>query len=75
MASYSLSKEAIDDLDRLLDYGIDKFGLNATSSYFDGLYRHFSELADNPLQYQAVDHIRRGYRRSVYGSHSMYYIL
>ncbi len=34
---------------------------------------HFSELAEAPLLYPAVDHIRQGYRRSVCGSHSVYY--
>ncbi len=35
--------------------------------------RRFSELAETPNQWQAVEHIRSGYRRSVYGSHSTYY--
>jgi toxin ParE1/3/4 len=31
------------------------------------------ELAENPRLWPAVDHIRPGYRRSVYGRHSIYY--
>ncbi|MBL4607017.1 MAG: type II toxin-antitoxin system RelE/ParE family toxin [Pseudomonadales bacterium] len=30
-------------------------------------------MADQPKLYAAVDHIRAGYRRSIYRSHSIYY--
>lgn len=30
-------------------------------------------LADQPLLYPAVDHLREGYRRSVCGVHSIFY--
>ena len=32
-----------------------------------------SRRADAPLRYPKVDHIRPGYRRSVYESHAIYY--
>ena len=35
--------------------------------------KRFEELADHPELYAAVDHLRTGYRRSVYHSHSIYY--
>ncbi|MFS1705103.1 type II toxin-antitoxin system RelE/ParE family toxin [Alteromonas sp. AMM-1] len=35
----------------------------------------FQSIAENPLHYQAVDHIRKGYRRSVYGKHAIYYVV
>ena len=35
--------------------------------------QRFGELAVQPKRYPAVDHIREGYRRSVYGSHSIFY--
>ena len=34
---------------------------------------HFTELAEQPSHYPAVDYLRKGYRRSVFGSHSIYY--
>jgi toxin ParE1/3/4 len=37
------------------------------------LIARFEELAENPRLWQAVGHIRPGYRRSVYGRHSIYY--
>ncbi len=73
MANYRLSQAADEDLDRLFDHGIDRFGLDQAIEYLDGLIRRFSALAETPDQWQAVEHIRSGYRRSVYGSHSIYY--
>jgi len=40
----------------------------ATNSNIDLLY-----WPKPPLLYPDVDHIHKGYRRSVYGSHSIYY--
>lgn len=73
MGSYRLSKKAGQDLDRILDYGIDRFGLEQALAYYDALHGRLDEIAENPLHYPAVDHIRKGYRRSVCGSHSIYY--
>ena len=60
MVSYRLSAAADEDLDRLFDYGIERFGLEQAERYYDGLIEHFEELADSPRQWQAVDHIRTG---------------
>jgi len=73
MANYRLSKEADEDLDHIFDYGIDEFGLEKALSYVDGMTKRFSDIAETPLFWQAVDAIRVGYRRSVYKSHSIYY--
>lgn len=73
MANYSLSASADDDLGRLYTYGVLNFGLEQTESYTAGLIEHFELLAETPLLYQAVDDIRKGYRRSVYRAHSVYY--
>ena len=35
--------------------------------------QRLDELAEQPKLYSAVDPIRRGYRRCVFGSHSIYY--
>lgn len=70
---YALSKAADRDLERLYDWGIDRYGLKAADEYYDGLLRRFEQIAQNPKAWQAVDHIRVGYRRSVYGAHSIYY--
>ena len=73
MASYRLSQTADEDLDRLYEYGVLTYGLEQADHYYDGSIQRFHELVETPRLWQAVDHIRAGYRRSVYGSHSIYY--
>ncbi|WP_422414190.1 type II toxin-antitoxin system RelE/ParE family toxin [Endozoicomonas sp. ALB122] len=73
MASYKLSNEAALDIGRILEFGIDNFGLDQAIHYHDSLQARLTELASFPLHYPAVEHIRKGYRMSVYGSHSIYY--
>jgi toxin ParE1/3/4 len=70
---YRFSRAADADLERLYNWGIDQFGLSAANTYYDALIVRFGEISGNPLYWQAVDHIRAGYRRSVCGVHSIYY--
>ena len=73
MGHYELSEAAAADLKRLYSFGIMRFGETLADQYYDGLIIRFQQLANMPLLYPAVDEIRKGYRRSVYGSHSIYY--
>jgi len=73
MTIYRLSEAAENDLDRLYTYGVLNFGLEQTEQYTTAMIARFEELAAFPSRYPAVDHIREGYRRSVYGAHSIYY--
>jgi toxin ParE1/3/4 len=70
---YHLSEAADADLERLYEWGIDRFGMNAADQYYDGLIDCFEKIAESPQLWPAVDHIRSGYRRSVYVAHSIYY--
>ncbi len=73
MARYRLNEEAVDDPERIFEFGIDRFGLDAAIAYLEAMLLRFDELAEQPMRFPAVDHIRTGYRRSVYRSHSIYY--
>ena len=75
MASYRLSNKALDDLERIYVYGITTFGLDQADRYYDGLLGRLQTIADNPEHAQAVEHVWPGLRRSVYRSHSVYYLL
>lgn len=70
---YQLSTAAAEDLERLYEWGIDVFGEKAADQYFDGLMTRLSDIADHPLRWPAIDHIRSGYRRSVYFAHSIFF--
>lgn len=70
---YRLSEAADADLESLYEWGIDRFGVNAADRYYDGLIARLGEIADTPQLWPEVDHIRAGYRRSVYVAHAIYY--
>ena len=73
MASYRLSLRADEDLSRVYEYGLIHFGQDRADRYYDGLIERLEAIAVRPRLWPAVDHIRLGYRRSVYGRHSIYY--
>ncbi len=66
MGKYELVPEAEWDLLEIALYGFENFGLVQTEQYYEGLVFRFQEVANYPLQYQSVDHIRPGYRRSLW---------
>ena len=72
---YQLKISAIadQDLKSIYEYGFAQWGEQRADLYFDALIAHFQHLCDNPFLYAAVDEIRPGYRRSVCGSHSVFY--
>jgi len=73
MLNYKLSRKAENDLLDIALYGDEKYGEAESDKYREKLKKQFLILAESPLRYPAVDHIRVGYRRSVCGVHSIYY--
>jgi len=57
----------------LYESGILTFGLMQADRYFDGLIDRLEDIAAHPYRFQSVDFIRSGYRRSIYGSHAIYF--
>jgi len=70
---YRLSNTAKEDLIRIHHFGVERFGIRQADKYFNQFFRHFDKIADNPFAYEAVDHIRVGYRRCPVGSDTIYY--
>ncbi len=73
MARYRLTRAADEDFENIFVFGIDTFGFDQAIKYQNGIKQRFDELAEQPQLYATIDHIRKGYRRSVCGSHSIYY--
>ena len=73
MANYKLSNLAKEDLIRIHQYGVKKFGLTQADKYFDSLFEYFEIIAKQPFSFESVDFIKKGYRRCVCGSDSIYY--
>jgi toxin ParE1/3/4 len=73
MDNYKVNVEAKEDLRRIYNYGVLKFGIKQADKYFNTFFEHFEKIAQNPLSFQSVDFIRKGYRRCPCGSDSVYY--
>lgn len=73
MANYKLSNQAKEDLIRIHQYGVLKFGLTQVDKYFYNFFDHFDMIAKRPLTFEAVDYIKPGYRRCVCGVDSIFY--
>ena len=75
MAKYRLSNAAKEDLIQIHHCGVEKFGISQADKYFDTLFEYFNIIAQRPFSFESVDYIKKGYRRCVCGSESIYYRL
>ena len=73
MANYRLSNEAKNDLIRIYQYGISKFGVIQADAYFDALFVCFNTIAERPFSFESVAYIKPGYRRCVCGTDTIYF--
>lgn len=73
MANYRLSNTAKNDLIRIHHYGVGKFGMTQADKYFESFFDYFDIITQRPYSFEAVDHIKPGYRRCVCGVDSIYY--
>ncbi|MEC4678347.1 MAG: type II toxin-antitoxin system RelE/ParE family toxin [Nitrospirota bacterium] len=73
MGNYRISEDAKEDLKRIYKRGLCEYGEAKADKYYLAFFDRFERLAEQPFLYQAVDHIRKGYRRSVCGVDSIYY--
>lgn len=73
MAEYKLSNEAKEDLIRIHQYGVEKFGMAQADKYYYSFFKYFDIIAQQPFSFESVDYIRNGYRGCACGSDSIYY--
>ncbi|WBL22115.1 type II toxin-antitoxin system RelE/ParE family toxin [Zunongwangia sp. HRR-M8] len=73
MANYRLSNKAKEDIIRIHQYGVSKFGMKQADTYFYKLFEYFDIIANNPYSFEALDFIKKDYRRCVCGSDSIFY--
>ena len=70
---YKLSNVAKEDLIRIHQFGVKRFGLTQADKYFDTFFDYFEIIADRPFAFESVDYIKPGYRRCVCGSDTIYF--
>ena len=75
MAKYRLSNTAKEDLIRIHQYGVQRFGMAQADKYFETFFEYFQIIAEQPYSFESVDHIKKGYKHCVCGSDSIYYKL
>lgn len=73
MADYRLSNEAKNDLIRIHQYGVVKFGVAQADKYFETFFEYFDMIAHRPYSFESMDYLKRGYRRCVCGVDSIFY--
>jgi len=73
MADYKLTNEAKQELIRIHQYGVERFGIAQADKYFDSFFKYFDIIAQQPYSFESVDYIRSGYRRCACGVDSIYY--
>lgn len=73
MGKYRLSLTAKEDLIRIHQYGVTKFGMSQADKYFYSFFQCFKMIAERPYSFEAVDHIKKGYRRCICGADSIYF--
>ncbi len=71
--NYVLSKEADEDLIRIHEFGVYKFGETQADNYFLAFFKQFEVIAKNPYLYPSIDYLGKGIRRCVCGVDSIYY--
>ena len=73
MGIYKLTSDAEDDLHRIWRRGVREYGEAQADKYYYDFIERFEKIAEQPYLYQAVEHIRAGYRHSVCGVDTIYY--
>ena len=73
MVNYKISNVAKDDLIRIHQYGMGKFGVIQADLYFNNFFQQFELIAQNPLMFESVDFIAPGYRRCPCGVDSIFF--
>jgi toxin ParE1/3/4 len=73
MAEFRISNTAKEDLIRIHHYGVKHFGNTQADKYFDSFFEYFEIIAQRPFSFESVDFIKKGYRRCVCGSDSIFF--
>ena len=73
MAKFIISNTAKEDLIRIHHFGIKKFGIIQADKYFDSFFEYFEIISQRPYSFESVDFIKKGYRRCVCGSDSIFF--
>jgi toxin ParE1/3/4 len=70
---YKISKEALNDLEKIWFYTIESWSLDQADRYFNLLMDEIEYLTAHPKSGKDYSHVRKGYFRSRVKSHFIFY--
>jgi toxin ParE1/3/4 len=73
MYKYKLSFEAEEDIIRIFEYGLGRFGLIQANKYYEMLFDCFNKIASNPFLFPVVLKYKNAERYCVCGVDTIYY--
>ncbi|MFV8358316.1 type II toxin-antitoxin system RelE/ParE family toxin [Flavobacterium sp. XS1P32] len=73
MYKYHLSYEAEEDIVRIFEHGLGRFGLQQANKYYDMLFECFNKIASNPFMFPVVTKYKDVDRFCVCGVDTIYY--
>lgn len=73
MYNYVLTKDVEDDLDRIHEYGVGRFGMFQADKYYEMFFDYFEKIASNPFMFPDSAYLNKGYRYCVCGVDTIYY--
>jgi toxin ParE1/3/4 len=73
MYKYHLSFEAEEDVVRIFQYGLSRFGLEQANKYYEMLFECFNKIASNPFMFPAVTKYKHIDRFCVCGVDTIYF--
>jgi len=73
MPSYRLSRRADADLDEILEFTVERWGLQQAGDYLDGLQSLFYLIAARPMMGRSAHRVMRYLRRVEHKSHIVFY--
>lgn len=74
MNNYRLSRLAAADLEEIAEFTIERFGIEQSRRYRDGLKSCFDLLANSPALGRRAEQLIRGLRRYEHQSHVVFYM-
>lgn len=73
MANYRITHLAQSDVQSIWDYTVEEWSLDQAEKYIDSLFACFAAIADGSTPGKAIDHIRQGYKKAIYGRHIVFF--
>ena len=73
MANYKINNAAKEDLIRIHQYGVRKFGVRQADKFLNDFFKSFDRIAIQPYSFESVNFIKAGYRSCVSGFDRIYF--